>query len=327
MTTLPRTDPAAALCDFAPAAEDVREAVIAGLSASPRTLPSRLFYDQTGSTLFEQICDLPSYYLTRTELAILKANLPAMADRIGPDALIIELGSGAGTKTRLLLDALDTPAGYVPIEISREALLASARGLCRSFPDLPILPVCADYGQSFTLPTPGSPGDRPARRVVYFPGSTIGNLDAPAARALFRRMRELAADGGGLLLGVDLVKSPDVLIPAYDDPEGVTAAFNLNLLRRINREAGADFDPTRWRHEARWNAGESRMESHLVSTGEQTVHVGGRRFAFAPGEGIWTESSYKYTRESIADLAEGFEPVESWTDPRGWFDVTYFKAV
>ncbi len=337
MTTLHRLDPAAALRDFAPAAEDVREAVLAGLSASPRTLPSRLFYDQAGSALFEQICDLPSYYLTRTELAILKAHLPAMADRIGPDALIIELGSGAGTKTRLLLDALDAPAGYVPIEISREALLASARGLCRSFPDLPILPVCADYGQSFTLPTPaaapgspgspGSPGQGPARRVVYFPGSTIGNLDAPAARALFRRMRELAADGGGLLLGVDLVKSPDVLIPAYDDPEGVTAAFNLNLLRRINREAGADFDLSRWRHEARWNAAESRMESHLVSTGDQTVHVGGRRFAFAPGEGIWTESSYKYTRESIAALAEGFEPVESWTDPRGWFDVTYFRAI
>ena len=326
MTTF--TDPAATLRDFAPAAVDVRDAVIRGLSESPRTLPSRLFYDQRGSELFEQICDLPSYYLTRTELRILRDHLPEMADLIGPNALIIELGSGAGVKTRLLLDALETPAGYVPIEISREALLASARTLGEAFPGLPILPVCANYRQAFPLPQPEVlNGAEPARRVVYFPGSTIGNLDEPAARALFRRMRELAGDDGGLLLGVDLVKSPDVLVPAYDDPEGVTAAFNFNLLSRINREAGADFDLSRWRHEARWNAGDARMESYLVSSADQTVHVGGRRFAFAAGDTIWTESSHKYTRATIAALAEGFTPVQHWTDARGWFDVIHFEAI
>lgn len=323
MTTIPHTDPASVLCDLAPAAEDIRDAVLRGLSASPRSLPSRLFYDAAGSDLFEQICDLPSYYLTRTELGILDTHLPAMARRIGPEAIIIELGSGAGIKTRRLLDALDHPAGYVPIEISREALLASARELGRSFPDLPIRPICADYNAHFTLPRLDA---QPARRVVYFPGSTLGNLDEPAARALFRRMRELAGEDGGLLLGVDRVKSSDVLIPAYDDPEGVTAAFNMNLLSRINREAGADFDLSRWRHEARWNAGLSRMESHLVSLADQSVHVGGRRFLFRDGESIWTESSHKYTRASIAGLAEGFTPVEHWTDARGWFDVIYFEA-
>ncbi len=318
----PHTD--AGLHDLEPAAEDLRDAVLAGLSATPRTLPSQFFYDAAGSALFERICALPSYYLTRTELQIMRQHAAAMARHLGRDAVVIELGSGAGIKTRQLLAALDEPAAYLPIDISREALLRSVAMLRQRFAGLTIRPVCADYSQPFDLPDIADAG----RRTVYFPGSTLGNLHAPQARGLFRRVRELAGDGGGLLLGIDRVKSPSIMIPAYDDPEGVTGAFNLNLLRRINDEAGADFDLSRWRHEARWNAEASRMESHLVSRGDQEVHLGSAVFGFRGGESIWTESSYKYDLPMVRDLAEGhFELVEEWSDARGWFSVMYLRGV
>jgi dimethylhistidine N-methyltransferase len=312
------------LHDLEPAAEDLQAAVYAGLSGRPRTLPAKFFYDAKGSALFEQICELPEYYLTRTELAIMDRDLPAMADRIGPEALLIELGSGAGTKTRRLLEALDRPAGYMPIDISRSALLDSADRLNRRFEDLPIHAVCADYVAGFDLPDLDVD---PAKRVVYFPGSTLGNLHPAQARQLFRTMRDLAGDDGGLLLGVDMVKSPDVLVPAYDDAKGVTSAFNLNLLTRINREVGGDFDLGHWSHRAQWNPEASRMESYLVSDRPQDVRIGSKRFAFAKGESIWTESSYKYTLETVQQLASGFELVEQWQDEQGWFSVMYLRAV
>jgi dimethylhistidine N-methyltransferase len=313
------------LLDLAPAEEDIRTVVMDGLSASPRTLPPRLFYDHAGSELFERICDLPTYYLTRTELAILDRDLPEMAQGVGPDTLIFEYGSGAGVKTRKLLHALPRPAGYVPIEISRQALLDSVDRLAEAFPDLPIQPVCADYNQP--VDRPAALTDAARRSVLFFPGSTLGNLHPEDARGLFRRTRDLVGPGGGMLLGVDLIKSPDLLIPAYADPQGVTAAFNLNLLRRLNREVGADFDLKRWEHRAVWNDEAARMESHLVSVGEQAVHVGGRRFAFDSGDGIWTESSYKFTPDAVAELAEGFDLKHQWTDDRGWFAVMYLEAV
>ena len=310
------------LHDCEPAADDFRAAVLAGLSASPRTLPSRFFYDAAGSALFERICEQPEYYLTRTELQILDDHLPDIADRLGPDVLLIELGSGAGVKTRRLLDAMHDPAGYVPIDISRNALRQSVQQLQQDFPGLEVLPVCADYSQRFDVPETSR---NPRRRVVYFPGSTIGNLDAPAARRLFATMRRLTGDrsdsgsaldsgggsgsgGGGLLLGVDRVKPADVLVPAYDDAAGVTAAFNLNLLHRINAELDGDFDPDAWSHVATWNPEASRMESHLRSDRDQAVHIADRKFHFRGGETIWTESSYKYTRPMIHGLAEGFTP-------------------
>jgi dimethylhistidine N-methyltransferase len=315
----------APLCDLHPPVDDIRADVIAGLSAEPRTLPPRLFYDAAGSALFEKICELPEYYLTRTELAILRRHLPEMAAAIGPDALVIELGSGAGVKTRRLLTALRRPAGYVPIEISRAALGDAVAGLGRDFPTLPIHPVCANYHQHLRLPAAAA--DAAGRRVVFFPGSTLGNLDPAECRRLFARLRELVGPGGAMLLGVDLVKPADLLVPAYADARGVTAAFNFNLLRRLNRELGADFDLPSWRHEARWNAPASRMESHLVSTRPQAVHVGGRRFGFTADQSIWTESSYKFTPQRVAELAGGaFNVRQQWTDDRGWFAVLWLEA-
>ena len=312
------------LLDFSPVEQDILDVVLAGLSAEPRTLPPRLFYDETGSQLFEQICELPTYYLTRTELAILDDHLPRIAEAIGPEALVIEYGSGAGTKTRKLLNALTQPAGYVPIEISRQALEESVARLAEALPDLPIQPVCADYNQAVELPAELENAAR--RKVLFFPGSTLGNLHPEQARRLFTRARQLVGDGGGILLGVDLIKSSEILVPAYADPQGVTAKFNFNLLERLNREIAADFDVHRWQHRAVWNQDASRMESHLVSIGRQSVHVGGRRFEFEDGQSIWTESSYKFTAESVARLADGFEIASQWTDARGWFSVMYLGA-
>ena len=314
------------LHDFAPERADFRAEVLRGLRQPRKELPCKFFYDERGSRLFDQICALEEYYPTRTELGIMRERAPEIAALLGPGALLVEYGSGSSTKTRILLDALDTPPGYVPIDISKEHLLRSSAALARAYPDIEVLPVCADYTRTFTLPLPRRPI---ARRVVYFPGSTIGNFDRESARRFLRQIAELCMPGGGLLIGVDLRKDPLVLHRAYNDREGVTAAFNLNLLARINRELGADFQLDRFAHYAFYNPTEGRIEMHLTSLAEQTVHIGDEAIPFALGESIWTESSHKYTVGEFAHMAAGagFALQHVWTDPQQLFSVQYLTTV
>ncbi|MCC5857268.1 MAG: L-histidine N(alpha)-methyltransferase [Ectothiorhodospiraceae bacterium] len=296
-----------------------------GLDQRPRGLSPKYFYDARGSRLFERICALPEYYLTRTEVDIMRRHAPEMGRIIGPGALVVEPGSGSGVKIRLLLDALPAPAGYVPVEISPEPLEASVQALERDYPSLDILPVCADFTRPFGIPE----GRRPVRRrLAYFPGSTLGNFPPERARELLQRLRLIAGEDGAVLLGVDLEKDPDILVPAYDDAQGVTAAFNRNVLYRMQRELGARLSPEDFAHRAIWNGAEGRMEMHLVSTGHQRIDLGGRCFRFAPGEPIVTEYSYKYTPERLETLASraGLTTVARWTDPRGWFSVQLLRA-
>ena len=291
---------------------------LAGLSAPVRQLPPKYFYDDAGSRLFDQICELPEYYVTRTELGILQASAHAMGRALGPGTLLIEPGSGSSAKVGLVLEQLAEPAGYVPVEISGDHMLENLEPLRRRFPDLEILPVCADFTAPFTLPQ----SSRAARRrVVFFPGSTIGNFPPGAAIDLLRGFHDLVGAGGAVLLGTDLRKSPDVLIPAYDDSAGITAAFNRNLLHRMQRDLGATLNPDGFQHRAVWNDAESRIEMHLVSLGEQRITLAGTHFDFAPGEPIVTEYSYKYTPERLTDIAgqAGFRIEETWTDDQEWF--------
>jgi dimethylhistidine N-methyltransferase len=311
--------------DLSPAVARFRADVLSGLRNRQKRLPCKYFYDDVGSRLFDDICELPEYYPTRTELSILHADGGAMAGRLGPDCLVIEYGSGSGTKTRLLLDALDQPAGYLPMDIAREHLERSAATLAAEFPALAVLPVCADFTRTFALP-PGLPVA--ARRAIYFPGSTIGNFSPPAARRLLAGMALLAGAGGAVLIGVDLKKDPRVLEAAYDDAAGVTAAFNRNLLVRINRELGGTFRPELFAHHALYNPTHGRIEMHLVSRRRQTVGVAGERIEFEDGEGIRTECSYKYTVRGFQALAAeaGLLARQVWTDPKRWFSVQYLTV-
>lgn len=298
--------------------------VRSGLARPQKELPCKWLYDEYGSQLFDRICDVPEYYPTRTEMALLEKRAPAIADRAGADADLVEFGSGASRKIRLMLDALDRPAGYVAIDISGEFLVESCARLAEDYPDLPIRPVQADYTREMTLPQPAGSG----RRLGFFPGSTIGNFDPGVARDFLGRARATLGDGSAFVVGVDLVKPAEVLEPAYDDADGVTAAFNLNLLTRINRELDGGFDLDRFRHEARWNLDESRVEMHIVSTVDQVVPVAGEAVAFAEGESIHTENSYKYKVEDFRSLCgtAGWSPSDSWTDPDGLFSLHLLEA-
>ena len=314
-----------ALLDLEPARSDFLEQAIAGLSNSPRTLPSKFFYDERGSDLFQEICELPEYYVTRTETDILRQYGAEMADSVGENAELVGFGTGAGVKTRMLLDHLQNLIAYLPVDISKQRLTESAEALSRAIPMLEILPVCADYLQPFELPTPSR---KPAHIAVYFPGSTIGNMHPEVAKHFLERVCRLCGKSGGLIIGVDLQKSKEVLEAAYNDNAGVTAAFNLNLLVRANRELGADFDLARWRHRAIYNQDAARIEMHLLSDGTQAVHLGGCEFHFAPGEKIITEFSYKHTIEGFSTLAAsaGFQFARVWTDPQKLFAVFHFTT-
>jgi dimethylhistidine N-methyltransferase len=314
---------AVAVLDREPARLSFLEETIAGLSQTPKTLPCKFFYDEHGARLFQKICELPEYYITRTELAVLRLHGGEMASLLGSQIELIGLGTGAGTKTRILLNELNEPAVYIPIDISIEQLQKSTARFREIFPQLEILPVCADYLERFDLPLPRKPS---ARSVVYFPGSTIGNFEPNAAKEFLRRIVDLAGEGGGLLIGVDLRKDRRILEAAYNDSAGVTAEFNLNLLRRVNRELGADFDLNRWRHRAVYNETEGRIEMHLISASHQTVHIEDRSFHFGAGENIVTEYSYKHSPEGFTALARaaGFEFVRMWTDDARLFGVFYF---
>jgi dimethylhistidine N-methyltransferase len=312
------------LHDLSPKRDDFRSQVGVGLGQKRKTLPCKFFYDQRGSQLFDQICELPEYYLTRAELEILLAHAPAMAAALGPQCRVIEYGSGSSLKTRLLLDALHEPGAYVPLDISREHLLDAARRLSASYPNLKLLPVCADYTRPFSVPD--CVGAR--RTVVYFPGSTIGNFEPYDARAFLRAAANRCGPGGGLLIGVDLKKDPAVLHAAYNDAAGMTAAFNLNLLHRINRELEGAFAVDRFAHYAFYNPRLGRIEMHLVSQARQTARAGGAQFHFREGETIFTESSYKYTLNEFESLAaaSGWIVRQVWTDDRKLFSVQYLTV-
>lgn len=289
-----------------------RDDVVAGLSLPQKFLPPKYFYDAAGSRLFARICRLPEYYLTRAELALTRRHIAAIARFAGRGSQLIEYGSGESLKTRLLIRAL-RPAAYVPIDISPDALHGAARRLAREFPWLEIVPVPGDFSRPLQIPV-----SRKKPSVVYFPGSTIGNLTPEEAHAFLSMSRGVAAK---MLVGVDLKKDPALLHAAYNDAAGVTAAFNLNLLARINRELGADFDPRRWRHYAFYNPALGRIEMHLVALGAHDVKLGEHRFGFAAGETIHTENSYKYSLEEFRALAAkaGFRSAKVWTDPKGLF--------
>jgi dimethylhistidine N-methyltransferase len=318
-------DSSAALFDVAPAKLSFLEETIAGLSQSPRTLPCKFFYDERGARLFQKICELPEYYITGTELKILRLHGAEIASMLGSRIELIGLGTGAGTKTRILLEELHEPAVYVPIDISKEQLKKSTARFQRNFPRLEILPVCADYLEPFELPLPRRPS---SRSVVYFPGSTIGNFEPGAATEFLRRLIDLSGDGGGLLIGVDLQKEPHVIEAAYNDSAGVTAKFNLNLLARANRELGADFDLLLWTHCAIYNSAAGRIEMYLISETDQSVRIEDRQFYFQAGEKILTEYSYKHTPEGFAALARkaGFEFEKMWNDEARLFGLFYFTA-
>lgn len=311
------------LFDYHPQTRDWSQEVLAGLQQPIKQLPAKLFYDERGSHLFDQICHLPEYYPTRTEQAIMDTYIPEMAALLGPGVLLIEYGSGSSQKTRTLLDHLPWPAGYVPIDISKEQLMQSAAKIALTYPGLEVLPVCADYEKAYQIPVPAQAA---SRRVVYYPGSTIGNFHPAEAVAFLKQLRFRCGKDCELLIGVDLKKDKTILQRAYNDSAGVTAAFNLNVLTRLNRELGANFDLEKFSHHAFYNEGAGRIEMHLVSLWEQTVRVNGRVISLDAGESIWTESSYKYTVTEFARLAAqaGFKLKKVWTDSQHWFSVQYF---
>lgn len=310
--------------DREPRAEDFGAAVLWGLTQPQKRLPPKFFYDARGSSLFEAICETPEYYPTRTETALLKCYAAEIAATVGTGCVVIEPGSGGSQKVRLLLREL-CPALYLPLDISGRHLLHAAQKLAAEHPRLAIHAVCMDYSQGWAkldgLPLEG-------KRVVFFPGSTIGNFEPLEALEFLRDTARLVGQGGGLLIGVDLKKDPERLHRAYNDAQGITRDFNLNLLRRINNELGADFDLHRFRHYAFYHARKGRIEMHLLSQGAQTVRLLGHSLTFAEGETIHTENSYKYTVEEFQALAgkAGFQPVAVWRDAENLVSVQYFEV-
>jgi dimethylhistidine N-methyltransferase len=303
----------------------LRREVIAGLKATPRTLPATLFYDARGAALFEAICHLPEYYPTRTEQAILSAHAGDLADLTGPRAAIIEPGSGAATKVRELLRALDNPIAYVPVDVAEEQLARVSAERAREFPALRVRAVLGDYRDA--IPLPPLPGE--ARRVVFFPGSTIGNLQPHEAAHFLRDIAAVVGPAGGLVLGVDRRKDPRLLHAAYNDAAGVTADFNLNVLTRLNREFRGSFHRAAFRHRAFFNDAESRIEMHLEAVSPQTAHVEHLELSFAAGATIRTEVSYKYDRARLDAVAAagGWRVVECFTDAKNWFWVCWLVPV
>lgn len=320
------TVPSWRLTDLHPTPDDILGDTLAGLSATPRRLPSKYFYDARGSQLFERITEQPEYYLTRVELELLERRLGEIAPALGPELHVVEYGSGSGRKTRWLLDALPRPVAYTPVEISRSTVIESTARLAEEFPRIEMLPVCADFTRPVRLPEPLRD---PRGTLVFFPGSTLGNFADAEAVALLAAMRATMGPRGRALIGVDLDKDPSLIEAAYNDAAGVTAAFTLNLLARLNREIGSDFDLAGFHHRAVYSSGRGRIETDLVSGHGQTVHVAGRGFRFAAGEALRVEVSCKYTDARLAALARraGLRIVDGWNDPRDWFGLRLLEPV
>ena len=302
-----------------------RAEILAALRAPQKHISPKYFYDQRGSELFDTICTLPEYYPTRTELGIMECCLPEIAELVGPAAAVIEFGAGSAAKARRLLAELREPVAYVPVEISGEYLSEQAKELAREFPAVSVVPVVADFTKPFDLP---EHPETPLRNLVFFPGSTIGNFTRTEARGLLEVMRHEARPGGALVMGVDLVKDVSLVEAAYNDAQGVTAEFNLNVLRHLNTALDADFELEQFRHEAIYDTRHERIEMRLVSLVEQTVRVGGEPIGFAAGERVVTEYSHKYSIEGFKALARraGLEPEAVWTDPAALFSVHYLTA-
>ena len=297
-------------------------AVVAGLRRPEKMISPKYFYDERGSKLFDDITHLPEYYPTETELGIMHDNIDEIAAVVGEQASLIEFGSGSGRKTRILLENLRRLAAYVPVDISEDHLLEANRETQADFPHIEVIPVVADFTRSFQLPTPKVD---PVRNIVYFPGSTIGNLTHDDAIELLRVMHEEAGENGAMLIGVDLQKDPDLIERAYNDSAGVTAEFNLNILRHLNREFDADFKLSAFTHSAEYNREEGRVELRLVSAEEQAVSIGDEEIHIDENEAILTEYSHKYTLEAFADMAAtaGFRVDRVWTDADRLFSVQY----
>lgn len=316
----------AAFVDLAPVEENFREAVLGGLTRPQKSIPCRFLYDGRGSALFDEICTLPEYYITRTEIGILAQCAPQIAALAGPRCQLVEFGSGAGRKVRLLLEAFDRPQAYIPVDISGEFLKHAALGITHDFPNLDVIAVCADFTEPQRLPEflPARAG----RRIGFFPGSTIGNLMPDEAVAFLRRCRAVLGQGGDMIVGVDLKKDPVLLHAAYNDSAGVTAAFTLNLLERMNREIEADFDLDRFRHEAFYDPNQGRIEIYIRSLLDQIVRVAGWRIRFAQAERTHVEYSYKYSIDDFRRLAgrAGFQSLVCWTDDSALFGVHYLTA-
>ncbi len=304
--------------------ETMLDDALIGLSQQQKQLPSKYFYDEEGSRIFDEITELPEYYPTRTEARIMQLHGEEMARALGPNVLMVEYGSGSSVKTRALLDRLNNVAGYVPVDISGEYLEQVASSLQQDYPEIEVIHVVADFTEPFSIPSLKKP---PERIVAYFPGSTIGNFARQDAVRVLSQMADQCSTSGGVLIGVDLLKPVQILIDAYNDSEGVTARFNLNLLHRLNTELGADFDLSQFRHEAVFNEFESRIEMHLFSKIAQDVCLDGVRFRFKEGESILTEYSHKYSLESFSELAlaAGLQIEKVWTDPDTLFSVQYLK--
>jgi len=300
--------------------------VLHGLQQPQKYLPCKYFYDEYGSKLFDQICDLEEYYPTRTETHIMERSVKEIISVLGCAVTLVEYGSGSSLKTRILLDNLPDLSAYIPIDISGEHLQQTAQMLARRYPTLEILPVTADYTQPIIVPTPTKPS---RQRVVYFPGSTIGNFNPTEALAFLRRIADVVGKKGGLLIGVDLKKDPQRLRAAYNDKLGITAAFNLNILTHINHKLGSNFKVDQFTHHAFYNQTQGRIEMHLLSDTQQTVQLNGSIITFEPGETIWTESSYKYTVAEFATLAQraGFTQQQVWLDEAQLFSVQYYLSV
>lgn len=311
--------------DLKPSQETFLGAVTRGLSAKPKTLPAKLFYDQRGSRLFERITALEEYYPTRTEKKILEDAARKLKRLIRRDSTLVEFGAGSSEKVRILLDEVGRFSAYLPIDISRDYLKKEAKALAADHPGISVTAICADYTRPFSMP-----GDVPLGRhgVGFFPGSTIGNMTPESARGFLQNAGRLLGRGAGFIIGADLKKDPAILHAAYNDSKGLTAEFNKNVLRRINDELGGTFDLGGFRHRAFFNAVESRIEMHLESLADQTVKVGKKTFSFAKGETIHTENSYKFTVREFHDLviAAGMIPVKAWWDGEALFSVHFLKV-
>jgi dimethylhistidine N-methyltransferase len=313
-----------AVIDLKPATSTMQAEVLAGLDRTHKSIAPKFLYDARGSDLFEAITDLPEYYLTRTERGILRRCAADIAAAVGPDHVLVEFGSGSSGKVRLLLDAL-RPAAYLPVDISRHALARAGQALRADYPWLRVVPVCADYSRPFALPALAAGS---GRRTVFFPGSSIGNFEPRDAVNFLTHVAGVVGPAGQLLIGIDLKKDPAVLEPAYNDAQGVTADFNLNVLNHLNEAVDADFDLDGYAHRARYDAAHGRIEIHLVSQRAQTVTIGERRIALRAGEAIHTENSYKYDVPEFDGLARqaGFVQRQAWLDPKKWFAVILYEA-
>ena len=316
--------PAINFYDAHPGTDDLKREVLDGLAASPKAIPPKFFYDRRGSELFDAICDLPEYYQTRTEMQILRRCVKELVAHIGPDCLLVELGSGASRKVRLLLEEL-RPANYMGVDISKEFLLHSTQLLASDYPWLEVHAACVDFSHTLDIPN----CETFDNKVAFFPGSSIGNFDPEDAVRLLNRIAEMMDRNGKLLIGVDLKKDTRILNKAYNDATGVTAEFNLNLLNRIRDELESDIDPARFEHQAFYNSERGRIEMHLASLESQSVRIEDRHFDFKAGETIHTENSYKFTIDEFGEFAAaaGFHPQQVWTDEAGLFSVQLLHTI